>query len=135
MQILESAEDYLEMMLMLKESKGFIRSIDIAAGLGVTKPSVSYAVKKLREKGYITMDEQSSIELTESGLEIASKMLERHNTITGVLMQLGVSEETACEDACRIEHDISDESYEASLKAFGGSVPHIHTHHSHIFEE
>ena len=111
------------------------RLLGVIAAADTVRPTSAEAVKKLREKGYITMDEQSSIELTESGLEIASKMLERHNTITGVLMQLGVSEDTACEDACRIEHDISDESYEAILKAFGGSVPHIHKHHSHIFEE
>ncbi len=131
----ESAEDYLEMMLMLKESKGYIRSIDVAAGLGVTKPSVSYAVRRLREKGLITMAEDNSIEMTEKGLDIAQKMLERHNAITSILMQLGVSEDTACEDACRIEHDLSDESYEAIIRAMGGYVKPLHTHHSHIFTE
>lgn len=131
----ESAEDYLEMMLMLKESKGYIRSIDIAAGLGVTKPSVSYAVKKLKEKELITMAEDLSIELTDKGMEIAKKMLERHNAITNVLMYLGVSEDTACEDACLIEHDLSDESFEAIMKAFDGKLPTLHTHHSHIFED
>ena len=81
------------------------------------------------------MAEDNSIELTPEGLEIARKMLERHNAITSILMQLGVSEDTACEDACRIEHDLSDESYEAIIKAMGGHVPTLHTHHSHIFTE
>ena len=112
MRILESSEDYLEAMLMMQEKHGFIRSIDIAAELGVTKPSVSYATKRLRENGYITMDKEGWIQLTESGMEVASRIYERHRLLTKWLMALGVSPEVAAEDACRMEHVISDESFE-----------------------
>ncbi|MBQ8148906.1 MAG: metal-dependent transcriptional regulator [Clostridia bacterium] len=113
MKIRESAEDYLEMILMLSESKGEVRSIDIAAGLGVSKPSVSVAMKQLRENGYIQMDQSSLITLTDAGLTIARKVYNRHKTITRFLMQLGVDEETAKEDACKIEHDLSPATFEA----------------------
>ncbi len=113
MKIRESAEDYLEMILMLSESKGEVRSIDIAAGLGVTKPSVSVAMKHLRENGLIRMDESSLITLTDEGLIIARRVYNRHKTITRFLMQLGVDEETAKEDACKIEHDLSPATFEA----------------------
>lgn len=116
MEIYESSEDYLEMMLMLKEQKGYIRSTDIAAALGVTKPSVSYAVKRLRENGYITMAQDGEISLTENGMEIASKTYEKHKVITLCLMGLGVSQETAYKDACKIEHDISEETFNAMLR-------------------
>ena len=113
MNICKSSEDYLEMMLMLQRSKGYIRSIDIAAGLGVTKPSVSYAVKRLRENGYIDMDSAGNITLTSSGNFIAEEMFNRHTILTTHLMSLGVPEEQACEDACQIEHVISEESFRA----------------------
>ncbi|MBE5802452.1 MAG: metal-dependent transcriptional regulator [Clostridiales bacterium] len=113
MNIRESAEDYLEMILMLAETKGEVRSIDIAAGLGVSKPSVSVAMKRLREDGYIQMDQNSLITLTESGLTIARKVYNRHKTITRFLVQLGVDEATAKEDACKIEHDLSPATFEA----------------------
>lgn len=113
MKIRESAEDYLEMILMLSESKGEVRSIDIAAGLGVSKPSVSVAMKQLRENGYIQMDQSNLITLTDAGLTIARKVYNRHKTITRFLMQLGVDEETAKEDACKIEHDLSPATFEA----------------------
>ena len=113
MRILESSEDYLEAMLMMKERRGYIRSIDIAAELGVTKPSVSYATKRLRENGYITMDKEGLITLTESGMAIASRVYERHKTLTAFFTSLGVNPETAMEDACKIEHDLSEETYEA----------------------
>ena len=113
MKIQKSAQDYLETMLMLHRSKGFIRSIDVAEHLGVTKPSVSYATKRLRENGYITMDGDGLISLTQTGLEIAQSMFERHTVLTAVLMQLGVEEEIAREDACKIEHDISQQTFEA----------------------
>ncbi len=116
MNIHESAEDYLEMILMLREEKGYARSIDIAAALGVTKPSVSFAMKKLRENGYIQMDESNYITLTEPGMKIAQRIYERHKTLTAVLQQLGVNEKTAREDACKFEHDISDETYQAMLR-------------------
>jgi len=113
MNIHESAEDYLERILMLKEEKGYARSIDIAAGLSVTKPSVSFAMKKLRENGYITMDKDNYISLTEKGMEIAQRIYNRHKTLTTYLMQIGVDEKTAREDACKIEHDISEETFAA----------------------
>ena len=113
MEIHKSSEDYLETMLMLKERLGYIRSIDVAEHLGVTKPSVSYATKRLRENGYITMDKDGLIELTESGLKIAESMYTRHKILTEFLIILGVSEETAMEDACKLEHDISEETFEA----------------------
>ena len=113
MKIQKSAQDYLETMLMLHRSKGYIRSVDVAEHLGVTKPSVSYATKRLRENGYITMDGDGLISLTQNGLEIAQSMFERHTVLTAVLMKLGVEEEIAREDACRIEHDISQQTFEA----------------------
>lgn len=113
MNIHESAEDYLEAILRLKEGKGYVRSVDIAQMLGVTKPSVSFAMKKLRENGFIHMDEDNFITLTETGQEIALRVYDRHKTIMSFLVSIGVSEQTAREDACKIEHDISDESFDA----------------------
>ena len=113
MQILKSSEDYLEAMLMMKIQHGYIRSIDIANELGVTKPSVSYATKRLRENGYITMDKDGLITLTDKGLQIAKSMYERHQVISEFLMSLGVDPEVALEDACKIEHDISEETFRA----------------------
>lgn len=113
MKIQKSSEDYLEAMLMLKEQKGYIRSIDVAEHLSVTKPSVSYATKRLRENGYITMDKDGLIGLTDSGMAIASKMYERHRLLSAFLINLGVDEAQAREDACKIEHDISQESFDA----------------------
>ena len=113
MRILESSEDYLEAMLMMQERFGYIRSIDIANELNVTKPSVSYATKRLRQNGYITMDKEGLITLTESGLAIAERVYERHKTLSSFFMKLGVDEETALEDACKVEHDLSEQTYEA----------------------
>ena len=113
MRILKSSEDYLEAMLILEKQHGYIRSIDIAALLEVTKPSVSYAVKRLRENGYILMERDGHITLTEAGLSIAERIYERHTLLTKFLVALGVGEETAREDACKIEHDLSDETFEA----------------------
>lgn len=113
MQILRASEDYLEAMLMLKNSRGYIRSIDVAEKLGVTKPSVTYATKRLREAGYISMDKDGLITLSDSGLAIAKKMLERHTALTEFLVALGVDRETAAEDACKLEHDLSQKSFEA----------------------
>lgn len=112
----ESAEDYLEAMLMLKEKNGYIRSIDIADLLGVTKPSVSNAVKRLREKGYIEMDNSSFITLTKTGDEVAKSVYERHKTITDFFVSLGVDRAVAAADACRIEHILSEETYSALMK-------------------
>lgn len=112
MKIKESAEDYLEMILILKGRNGQVRSIDIATELGYTKPSVSVAMKKLRESGYISVDEGGYIILEPSGYEIASKIYDRHQTLTKILISLGVNEKTAAEDACKVEHVISVESYQ-----------------------
>ena len=113
MNIHESAEDYLEAMLMLKEERGYVRAVDVADKLGVTLPSVSYATKRLREDGYITYDPARMIVLLEPGLKIAEKMLARHKLLTELLIGLGVSPETAEEDACKIEHDLSEETFDA----------------------
>ena len=113
MTIRESAEDYLEQILMLLEKKGHARSVDIAAGLNVSKPSVSVAMKKLRENGYITMGEDNCISLTDKGYAIARRIYDRHQILTRFFVQLGVPEDIALEDACRIEHDISEESFAA----------------------
>ena len=117
----ESSEDYLEAMLMLREEKGYIRSVDVAEKLGVKKPSVSYATKRLRENGYITMEPDGLITLTASGLEIADRMFTRHKFLTEFLLRLGVSEATAREDACKIEHDLSEETFEAICRLVRGS--------------
>lgn len=107
----ESMEDYLETILILKKQKGKVRSIDIVGELGYTKASVSIAMKGLREKNLITMDEVGYITLTKEGKKIAEKILERHTLLSDWLIRLGVSEEVAKEDACRIEHDISEETF------------------------
>ena len=115
MKIHKSAEDYLEMILRLSEEKGYVRSVDIATGLQVSKPSVSVAMKQLREGGYITMDKDNYISLTETGMEIAQRIYERHKVLTKLLMRLGVNPETAEKDACKVEHDISVETFSALL--------------------
>ena len=116
MKILESGENYLETILMLKESKGSVRSIDIVRQMNFSKPSVSRAMSLLRENGYITMEKEGWSQLTESGMEVASRIYERHRLRTKWLTALGVSPEVAAEDACRMEHDISNETFE-KLKA------------------
>ena len=113
MKIHKSAEDYLEMILMLIEQKGYARSVDIATGLSVSKPSVSVAMKQLREGGYITMDKDNYISLTDSGMEIAQRIYDRHKVLTKMLTMIGVDETTAESDACKIEHDISVMTFEA----------------------
>ncbi|MCR5293088.1 MAG: metal-dependent transcriptional regulator [Eubacterium sp.] len=113
MEIHESAEDYLEAILMIREKKGYVRSIDVANHMHVSKPSVSYATKKLRENGFITFNEDGMILLTDSGLEIAANIYKRHKVLTGIFKHLGVSEEIAAEDACKVEHDLSAETFDA----------------------
>ncbi len=113
MEILRASEDYLESMLMMKLKHGYIRSIDVAEHLGVTKPSVTYATRRLKESGHITMDKDGLITLTETGMAVAAKMLDRHKTLTAFLIALGVDATTAEEDACKIEHDISQQTYDA----------------------
>ncbi len=113
MKIKESAEDYLESILILKNKLGNVRSIDIVNYFDYSKPSISVAMKHLREDDYIEMDSKGYITLTEKGLAIAQKMFERHTLLTEWLISIGVDEKTAAEDACRIEHVISEESFEA----------------------
>lgn len=117
MKIQQSAEDYLETILVLSRKKSQIRSIDIVNELGYSKPSVSVAMKNLRENGYISMDRDGYITLEEPGLRIAETIYARHTFLTGFLVCLGVSPETAAEDACRMEHVISPESFQA-MKRF-----------------
>ncbi|MFR8088173.1 MAG: metal-dependent transcriptional regulator [Lachnospirales bacterium] len=112
MKMQESGENYLETILMLKNRHGQVRSIDIANELGFSKPSISIAMKRLRENGYIEMDPQGWITLTDSGMQIAEKIYERHRFLSYYLQKIGVSEKTAAEDACRIEHVISQETFE-----------------------
>ena len=111
MVIHESAEDYLESILIIQEQSGQVRSIDVVNKLGYSKPSVSIAMKKLRESGYINMAGDGNITLTDSGLEIASRIYGRHKTITRFFEFLGVSPEQAAADACKVEHDLSEETY------------------------
>ena len=113
MQIYESAEDYLEAILMIQKKKGVVHSVDIANEKNFSKASVSVAMKKLRENGYISMEKDGAIKLLEPGLEIATKIYERHELLTDMFMALGVSPETAAEDACKVEHDLSIETFEA----------------------
>ena len=113
MKIQESAENYLETILVLQQRKGSVRSIDIANELEFSKPSVSVAMKNLRLNGYIEVDAAGQIRLLPEGRAIAEAVLEKHKMMTAFLVALGVSEEVAAEDACRIEHVLSDESFEA----------------------
>ena len=117
MNIYESAENYLEAILSLHERHGLVRSIDIANELHFSKPSVSVAMKNLRQKNLITVADNGDIRLTEDGHKIADKVYERHQLISSWLMILGVQEKTAIHDACRIEHIISEESFQALKKA------------------
>ena len=112
MNIHESAEDYLEAILILRERQGMVRSIDVVHQLELTKPSVSVAMKRFRENGYIEMDSDGFITLLPPGEEIAQRIYNRHKLLTRFLTALGVSEETAAADACKMEHDLSDETFE-----------------------
>lgn len=113
MKIHESAEDYLERILVLKKKNGKVISIDIANSMNYSKPSISRAMKILRENEYITFEENGEINLTEKGLNIAQKIYERHVLLTNYFMALGVKEETARNDACKVEHDLSEETFNA----------------------
>ncbi len=116
MKRLESQEDYLEKILQISQKKDKVHAIDIAREMSFSKPSVSVAMNKLKELGYIEINEKGEISLTPSGLVIAEKTLEKHIILTNMLVSLGVDEETAKEDACRMEHDISDKTWEAIKK-------------------
>ena len=112
MRIYESAEDYLEAILRLKEEKGAVRSIDIANELGFSKPSVSVAMKKLRESGCVEVDEDGFIHLLPPGRQIAQEIYGRHKLLTDFFIRLGVSPQVAAEDACKVEHDLSEETFQ-----------------------
>ena len=113
MHLLESGEMYLESILQLSQKQGHVRSVDISEYMGYSKPSVSRAVGLLKNGGYILVDNEGMITLTDTGMEIARKILERHKVLTRLLIQLGVSPDTAASDACKIEHALSDESFQA----------------------
>ena len=117
MKIQESAENYLEAILVLSDKNKGVRSIDVANYLGFSKPSVSVAMKSCREEGYVVVDGDGNLALTEKGKEIAEKVYDRHNTIAKALILLGVDEETALSDSCKIEHDLSDISFQ-KIKEF-----------------
>ena len=119
MKIQKASEDYLESMLMMKEQHGYIRSVDVADHLGVTKPSVTYATKRLRENGYILVSDSGFITLTDSGMEIAEMIYERHTLLSTWLETLGVDKEIAAQDACKMEHVISKESFDAIKRHIG----------------
>ncbi|MBM6924653.1 metal-dependent transcriptional regulator [Pseudoflavonifractor phocaeensis] len=112
MNIYESSENYLEAILSLREQHGMVRSIDIANQLHFSKPSVSVAMKKLRESGYIEMDKDGLISLLPAGEEIARRIFERHQLLTQFFIHLGVSPEVAAADACKVEHDLSEETFQ-----------------------
>ena len=116
--IKESAENYLEAILMLKNKNGYVRSIDVAHHLNFRKPSVSVAMKSFREEGYVTVDTDGNITLTDKGMEIAQKIYERHQVIAKALIALGVDEETAYDDSCKIEHDLSDITFQKIKEYF-----------------
>lgn len=113
MHLQESGEMYLETIYILSKKSNYVRSIDVGEYMGFSKPSVSRAVGILKKGGFLNMDADGSLTLTDAGLEIAKKIYERHTTLTEFLIRLGVDEETATEDACKMEHDISDKSFEA----------------------
>jgi len=121
MSVHESGEMYLEAILVLGKKSGFVRSIDVSEYLGYSKPSVSRAVGILKNGDYILVDKDGSITLTDTGREIAEKIYERHTVLSKLLVKLGVSEETAAADACKLEHAISDESFQA-IKNYAGSI-------------
>ena len=133
MRLLESGEMYLETILVLSKKTNTVRSIDIAEHMGFSKPAVSRAMAKLKADKYILMDKDGFIALTGSGREIAEKIYERHTVLTKLLISIGVDEETAAADACKIEHDISDKTFEAMKKHslnYDNTVTFNHNHPS-----
>ena len=124
MQIRESAEDYLETILRLSKEGGAVRSVDVAAMLGVSKPSVSHAMKLLKEDGYIAMDRYGTIALLEKGMEIANKIYDRHTVLANMLQSMGVPEEIAKSDACKMEQAFSQESFE-KIKEYYAAIKQV----------
>lgn len=112
----ESAEDYLEAILRVKEKQNYVRSVDVAKILNVSKPSVTYATKKLRDGGYITTDDNGMILFTEKGKKLAENTWDRHQTLAKLFISLGVKEKQALTDACKVEHDLSEETFKAIQK-------------------
>ncbi len=119
MHLQESGEMYIESIYVLNKKMGNVRSIDICEHLGYSKPSVSRAMSLLKKGGFVVADKDGYLTLTNAGVEVAEKVYQRHTVLTDLLIRLGVSEETACEDACKIEHHISDESFNAIKKYVG----------------
>ena len=119
MSLHESAEMYLETIYQLSRDRATVRSIDVAESMGYSKPSISRAVGLLKQGGYLVMEKDGALTLTESGLEIAKKVYERHTILTNVLIRLGVSPEVAAEDACKMEHVVSDETFKAMKRHMG----------------
>ena len=113
MALYESAEMYLETIYQLSRERSAVRSVDVAESMGYSKPSVSRAVGLLKKGGYLLMEKDGTLTLTEAGLETAHKIFERHTTLTSLLIRLGVDPETASEDACKMDHVISDETFDA----------------------
>lgn len=122
MPIHESGENYLEAIYMLGEKQGSVRSIDVVNHLGFTKPTVSVAVHTLERNGFLTISPEGHLHLTDAGLEIAERMYERHKVLSSILIRLGVPEKTALEDACKLEHDLSDVSFEKIKDFFFGQT-------------
>ena len=124
MQLQESGEMYLETILVLSKEKNYVRSIDVCEYMGYSKPSISRAVSILRNNGYLDMDDKGYLTLTEQGLAVAEKIYERHQVLTKILLSVGVDSKSATEDACRIEHVISDETF-AAIKKYMAEHPEI----------
>ena len=122
MRLQESGEMYLETILVLSQKSDSVRSLDVAEYMGFSKPSVSRAVGLLKSGGYITVDREGDLSLTKEGLEIAQKIYDRHKLLTAFLINIGVDEKTAAEDACKMEHDISDLTYEAIKNHLAGKI-------------
>lgn len=122
MHLQESGEMYLETILVLSQKSGTVRSLDVAEYMGFSKPSVSRAVGLLKNGGYITVDHDGYLSLTKDGLEIAQKIYARHKLLTAFLINIGVDEKTAAEDACKMEHDISDLTYDAIKNHLAGKI-------------
>lgn len=121
--IQEAAEMYLETVLILSDRLGSVHAADVAREMGYSRPTVSEQVRKLRENGYIELDSEGHIRLTDAGREIAERTYERHNVIARIFVSLGVSGETAYRDACRVEHYISDETFQRMKEHFAGAEP------------
>jgi DtxR family Mn-dependent transcriptional regulator len=117
----KTTEDYLEAILEIYQDQGYVRSIDVAEHLEVSKPSVTYTTKRLKEKNYITTDHAGMLVLTEEGKAIAERTLDRHHTLTKLLESVGVDHDQAQIDACKVEHDLSEESFQAIKKLVKGS--------------